>query len=252
MVNDDIAKMSQGLAGRGNRDPKRDPSAFGNPTPWLPKASTGAGRDAAHTGPGTSQNGDLMTVVARYQGSLLRYVGRMLGTTDDQREDVVQETFIRLHRQVAAHGWDSIKHPTTWLFQVAHNLTMDVLRQRKRRQGPGAPGTANLPIGCHSDADREIGVPGQDRVNAVLQTEQAAQEMDALGEAIRQEARHAVLRELGQLEDVYRQVVLLKIIQGMSLRQVAEVVGVSLTTVNSRLNQGLGILAQRLRRAGVA
>jgi RNA polymerase sigma-70 factor (ECF subfamily) len=193
-----------------------------------------------------------MTVVARYQGSLLRYVGRMLGTTDDQREDVVQETFIRLHRQVAAHGWDSIKHPTTWLFQVAHNLTMDVLRQRKRRQGPGAPGTANLPIGCHSDADREIGVPGQDRVNAVLQTEQAAQEMDALGEAIRQEARHAVLRELGQLEDVYRQVVLLKIIQGMSLRQVAEVVGVSLTTVNSRLNQGLGILAQRLRRAGVA
>jgi DNA-directed RNA polymerase specialized sigma24 family protein len=33
---------------------------------------------------------------------------------------------------------------------------------------------------------------------------------------------------------------------------VAEVVGVSLTTVNSRLNQGLGILAHRLRKAGVA
>lgn len=58
----------------------------------------------------------------------------MLGTTDDQREDVVQETFIRLHRQVSTHGWGSIKHPTTWLFQVAHNLTMDVLRQRRRRQ----------------------------------------------------------------------------------------------------------------------
>jgi len=157
----------------------------------------------------------------------------MLGTMDDQREDVVQETFIRLHHQVSTQGWDSIKHPTTWLFQVAHNLTMDVLRQRKRRQGPG---TANLPIGF-SDADQEIGGPGQ--------------EMDALGEAIRQEARHVVLRELGQLEEQYRQVVLLKIIQGMSLRQVAEVVGVSLTTVNSRLNQGLSILAQRLRRAGV-
>jgi RNA polymerase sigma-70 factor (ECF subfamily) len=178
-----------------------------------------------------------MTAVARYQGSLLRYVGRMLGTMDDQSDDVVQETFIRLHRQVSTQGWDSIKHPTTWLFQVAHNLTMDVLRQRKRRQDSGSPGTANLPIG-YSDADQEIGVPGQ--------------EMDALGEAIRQEARHAVLRELGQLEEQYRQVVLLKIIQGMSLRQVAEVVGVSLTTVNSRLNQGLGILAQRLRRAGVA
>ena len=202
MVNDDIVQMSEGLASRA----------------------------AAHTGPGTSLNGDLMTVVARYQGSLLRYVGRMLGTTDDQREDVVQETFIRLHRQVSAQGWDSIRHPTTWLFQVAHNLTMDVLRQRMRRY----------------DAGQVSADP------AVIAEEQTTQEIDALGEAIRQEARHVVLRELGQLEDVYRQVVLLKIIQGMSLRQVAEVVGVSLTTVNSRLNQGLSILAQRLRRAGVA
>jgi RNA polymerase sigma-70 factor (ECF subfamily) len=223
MVNDDIAQMSEGLAGGGN-------------SPWLPKASTGAGPDVARTSPGTSPNGDLMTVVARYQGSLLRYVGRMLGTMGDQSEDVVQETFIRLHRQVSTQGWDSIKHPTTWLFQVAHNLTLDVLRQRKRRPGSESPGTANPPIG-HSDADQEIGVPGQ--------------EMDALGEAIRQEARHAVLRELSQLEEQYRQVILLKIIQGMSLRQAAEVVGVSLTTVNSRLNQGLSILAQRLRRAGV-
>ena len=216
MVNDDKAKMSEGLAGRGS-------------PPWLPKASTGAGPDVAHAGPGISLNGDLMTVVERYQGSLLRYVGRMLGATGDQSEDVVQETFIRLHRQVSTQGWDSIRHPTTWLFQVAHNLTMDVLRQRMRR-----PDAGQVP------AD-----PG-----AVVE-EQAAQEMDALGEAIRQEARHVVLRELNQLEDVYRQVVLLKIIQGMSLRQVAEVVGVSLTTVNSRLNQGLSILAQRLRRAGV-
>ncbi len=243
MVNDDIAKMSEGLAGRGSRDPKRDPSAFGNLTPWLPKASTGAGRDVARTGPGTSQNGDLMTVVARYQGALLRYVGRMLGTMADQSEDVVQETFIRLHRQVAAHGWDSIKHPTTWLFQVAHNLTMDVLRRRKRRQDATGSPARNHGAGTSGQ------VPADPAISA---EEQAAQEMDALGEAIRQEARHAVLRELGQLEEQYRQVVLLKIIQGMSLRQVAEVVGVSLTTVNSRLNQGLGILAQRLRKAGVA
>ncbi len=202
MVNDDIAQMSEGLASPA----------------------------AARTSPGTPSNGDLMMVVARYQGSLLRYVGRMLGTTGDEREDVVQETFIRLHRQVSTQGWDSIRHPTTWLFQVAHNLTMDVLRQRMRRQDAGQ-------------------VPADP---AAIAEEQAAQEMDALGEAIRQEARHVVLRELAQLEDVYRQVVLLKIIQGMSLRQVAEVVGVSLTTVNSRLNQALGILAQRLRKAGVA
>jgi len=179
--------------------------------------------------------GDLMAVVARYQGPLLRYVGRMLGSADDQREDVVQETFIRLHRYASAHGWDSIKHLTTWLFQVAHNLTVDALRQKVRRQDA-----------AHRDLESRASTDP-----AAAAQEPTAEEMDALGEAIRQEARQVVLRELAQLDDSYRQVVLLKIVQGMTLREVAEVVGVSLSTVNHRLNEGLGILARRLRKAGV-
>ncbi len=170
-----------------------------------------------------------MAVVARYQGPLLRYVGRMLGASDSQREDVVQEAFVRLHRQVSAHGADSIRYLTTWLFQVAHNLTLDLLRQRTRRQHAGQVSMAP----------------------AAVADEQAADDLDALGEAIRQEARQVALRELGQLDELCRQVILLKVVQGMTLRQVAEVVGVSVTTVNYRLNEGLGMLARRLRRAGV-
>lgn len=166
-----------------------------------------------------------MAVVSHYQGSLLRYVGRMLGGAGNQGEpeDIVQETFIRLHRQVRAHGAGSIEHLTTWLFRVAHNLALDALRRRVR----------------------------QDAADPAAMGREQAQEMDALGEIIRQEARQVVLRELNELDDLYRHVVLLKVVQGMSLRQVAEVVGVSLSTVNYRLNQGLNILAQRLRRAGV-
>jgi RNA polymerase sigma factor (sigma-70 family) len=59
------------------------------------------------------------------------------------------------------------------------------------------------------------------------------------------------LRELAQLDDQHRQVVLLKVIQGMTLRQVAKVVGISVSLVNYRLNQGLTELSRRLKRAGV-
>jgi RNA polymerase sigma-70 factor (ECF subfamily) len=172
---------------------------------------------------------NLMAVVAHYQGPLLRYVGRMLGSFDDQREDVVQETFIRLHRQVSDHGAASVRNLTTWLFQVAHNLAIDVLRQKVRRIDP-----AETPID-----------------SVIVNQEQPADEMDSLGEAIRQEARQVALRELANLDESYRQVVLLKIVQDMSLRQVAQVVGVSISTVNDRLNHGLSILARRLRKAGV-
>ena len=173
--------------------------------------------------------GDLMAVVASYQGPLLRYVGRFLGRTDIGAEDVVQETFIRLHRQVSGHGSDSVRNLGTWLFHVAHNLTLDHLRNKARHQ------------------DGALACEGSTRAVE----ERASEDLDALGESIRQEARHAALRELAQLDDECRQVVLLKVVQGMTLREVAEVVGAPISTVNYRLNQGLTTLAHRLKRAGV-
>jgi RNA polymerase sigma-70 factor (ECF subfamily) len=184
---------------------------------------------ATYAGRRAPDAGDLMAVVAAYQGSLLRYVGHMLGRIDDEAEDVVQEVFVRLHGQVAGHGPNSVRHLTTWLFRVAHNLTLDVIRKRTRLQRIAGDGTDP----------------------AALTEEQAADELDALGEVLRREARDVALRELAQLDEDLRQVVLLKIIQGMTLRQVSEVVGVSLSAVNYRLNQGLTELAKRLRRAGV-
>jgi RNA polymerase sigma-70 factor (ECF subfamily) len=182
-------------------------------------ASAGAPLDAS----------DLMAVVAHYQGPLLRYVGQMLGRIDHEAEDIVQEAFVRLHRQVTGHGLGSVKHLTTWLFRVTHNLTIDMLRRRS--QSKRLPETAVDP--------------------SAVSEEPAANELDALGEVLRQEARQVALRELAQLDDQQRQVVLLKVIQGMTLRQVAEVVDISVSLVNYRLNQGLTELSRRLKKAGV-
>ncbi|MCF7972820.1 MAG: sigma-70 family RNA polymerase sigma factor [Phycisphaerae bacterium] len=171
---------------------------------------------------------DLMGVVSHFQGPLLRYVGHMLGYGDHEIEDIVQETFIRLHRQVRKRGPSSVQHLSNWLFRVAHNQTLDVIRKRSRQKHkPGVP---------LDQADAQA---------------QVANDMDALGEMLRQESRQVALQALSQLAPDIKQVLLLKIIQGMSLREVAEIVGVSLSTVNYRLNQGLTELAGRLKRAGV-
>ncbi len=173
--------------------------------------------------------GDLMAVVTHYQGSLLRYVGGMLGSADNEAEDIVQEAFVRLHLQVKGKGSQSVRNLTSWLFRTAQNLTIDLIRLRTRRVKT---------VNTSTDP-------------ALLEREQVTEDLDALGEALRQEAREAAIRELGKLDEQYRQVVLLKIIQGMTLRQVAEVVGVSTSMVNYRLNKGLAELAQRLKKAGV-
>ena len=178
--------------------------------------------------PPSPDPGDLMAVVDHYQGALLRYVGRMLRSSNEV-EDIVQETFVRLHLQTSKKGNTSIKNLKTWLFKTAQNLTIDAFRRGARR----------------------VKVLESASESALLTKEQAAKELDVMGEVIRQEARQVALRELGQLDEQYRQVVLLKIIQGMTLREVAEVVGISVSLTNYRLNKGLEELSQRLKRAGV-
>lgn len=173
--------------------------------------------------------GDLMAVVSHYQGSLLRYVGRMLGSTDNDAEDIVQEAFVRLHLQVKNKGSQSIRNLTSWLFRTAQNLTIDLIRLRTRRIKT---------INTTTEPDSP-------------QREPVTEDLDALGEVLRQEAREVAIRELGKLDEQYRQVILLKIIQGMTLRQVAEVVGISTSMTNYRLNKGLEELARRLQSAGV-
>lgn len=173
--------------------------------------------------------GDLMAVVAHYQGALLRYVARMKGSTDHEVEDIVQETFVKLHLQTSRKGRGSVKNLTSWLFKTAQNQTIDAFRKGARR-------------GKALESASE---------SVLLTNEQAAKELDVMGEVLRQEAREVALRELGELDEQYRQVVLLKIIQGMTLREVAEVAGISTSLANYRLNKGLKELSQRLKRAGV-
>jgi RNA polymerase sigma-70 factor (ECF subfamily) len=173
--------------------------------------------------------GDLMAVVTQFQSPLLRYVGKILRTTDHETEDIVQETFVRLHLQVSGKGADSIRNLSTWLFRTAHNLTIDVIRKRSRRIKT---------------------VKVKDEFDSFVQ-EQATDELDALGEMLRQEAREVALRELAELDGQCRQIVLLRIIQGMTLRQTAEVAGISTSLANYRLNKGLTELARRLQKAGV-
>lgn len=183
--------------------------------------------NTAVTEPALPDPTDLMAVVARYQSPLLRYVGHLLGQRGhESAEDIVQETFIRLHRQVQNKGAHSIANLSTWLFRVAHNRTLDLLRSKARQK-------SRRPV----------------PVEAVAQA--AGDEFDALGEVLREEARQVALEALAQLDDDQRQVILLKVIQGLTFRQIAEILDVSLSAVNYRLQQGLTQLAHRLKRAGV-
>ena len=165
---------------------------------------------------------DLLQLVNELESPLLRYARRLLGPGDDA-EDVVQDAFVRYHRQT-----DPPNNPKSWLYRVVHNRAMDIRRKRKRRD------------------DHQPRVADQ----ATAAAKQRADDQPDAGLIHAESITHA-LDALHELPEEEQQIVTLKIMQGLTLREVAEVMDLPFTNVNYRLNRALGDLARKLKRKGV-
>lgn len=160
--------------------------------------------------------GQLAAAVEQFQAPLLRYAEQILRQQPDEAQDVVQETFLRLHRALAKRT--PIKNLSAWLYRVAHNLAMDV----------------------HRRADRH------NRIEQVLAAEEPQTTPPAINAMTKMEAQKAALEELHKLPEKQRRVLLLKIIQGMTMQEVADVTGCSIATVHYHMTRGLQALNKRL------
>src|SRR5918998_2851304 len=77
-------------------------------------------------------------LVDRYGRSVFRLAYRMTNNEFDA-EDVVQETFLRAYKQL--DSYESRSSFSTWLYRIAANYSLDLIRSRKRAAGRRAEGT---------------------------------------------------------------------------------------------------------------
>jgi RNA polymerase sigma-70 factor (ECF subfamily) len=161
-------------------------------------------------------------VVAEYESALLRYATRLVNDTS-AAQDVVQDVFIKLCR-----GWRNGSHPgeqlRSWLFRVTHNAAVDYIRRESRL-----------------------------RVLHERQAEHAAVEAPA-GQRrtlLAKETHALVLEHLRLLDPREQQVVVLRLQEGMSYREIADVTGRSEGNVGCILHHALKKLAASLKRAGI-
>jgi RNA polymerase sigma-70 factor (ECF subfamily) len=162
----------------------------------------------------------LQEIVERYQARLTRYCEQMLRGQRDLAADVVQDTFLKLHRALEQDA--EIANLASWLYRVAHNLAIDVHRRDARDRRIGVELAAAPPVSEHG--------------SVVLS---------------RVESRKLAVSEMQYLPAEQRQVLLLKVIEGMTLQQVADTTGEKISTVHYRLSTGLKALARRLQKKGV-
>ncbi len=162
---------------------------------------------------GTVEAFDIL--VGRYKDPLTNYIYRFLGDMKEC-EDLLQETFLRVYRN--RHSYRRIARFSTWLYTIAGNLARSEYRKRKRRR------ISSLQSVNKNDEEYEMEVPDE-TFSPDKDTESSIQDF-------------YIQEALAQIPEEFREVVVLRDVQQLSYEEIAEITGLPMGTVKSRINRG--------------
>jgi RNA polymerase sigma-70 factor (ECF subfamily) len=176
-----------------------------------------------------SQGGDLDSfnqLVLRWERPIYALAYRVIGREEDAR-DVAQETFLRAFR--ALGGFKGQAKFSSWLYRITLNLCRDWIRRERRTPVAQPP-------------------EGIDLVELAGESTPTESVEDLVS---RKELGRAVAKAMANLPDEQRTAIILKEYHGLTFQEIAELLGCPLSTVKTRLYQGLTVLRRQLESAGV-
>lgn len=152
-------------------------------------------------------------LVKRYKDPLINFVYRFVGDKD-VCTDIVQDTMIKFY--LNKDSYKSFAKFSTWIYTIAGNLAKNELKRRKRR----------VILSLHSDDDEKT-LQIEDK--SFIMPDRATDNIIKSG---------MIQKALLKVKEVYREVVILRDIQNLSYEEIAEITGLSIGTVKSRINRG--------------
>jgi len=175
-----------------------------------------------------AQGGDIESfnqLIVRWERPIYALAYRVIGKEEDAR-DVCQDAFLRAYR--ALPGFKGQAKFSSWLYRIALNLCRDWIRRQRR-----AP-VSQLP---------------EDMDAIELASEKGP--VESIEDLVARRELSAIVEEaMSELSEEQRTAIILKEYHGMTFQEIADMQGCPLSTVKTRLYQGLSLLRRRLEQQG--
>ena len=165
------------------------------------------------------RNGDVdafEVLVRTYQGRMFNIACRIIGNADDAAE-VVQDTFVAAYRNL--HAFEQRSRFSTWLYAITVNTSRNRLSQVMARKARETHSLDDLPTHDSGRGSREP----------------ASSEPSALDQLTGKELQAMIQTCLNRLEPEFREVIVLRDVQGFAYEEIGTMLGLAAGTVKSRL-----------------
>lgn len=166
-------------------------------------------------------------LVLKYQKPVYNLALRMCSNPEDAL-DLSQEAFIKAWRGLSSYRFDSAF--STWLYRLTSNVCIDFLRKKKKQA------TVPLTIVNDESEERELTIP-----DPAPNTEE---------QVITRIEHEALAEAMAQLEPEYRQALTLRVVNGLSYTEIAELLEIKEGTVKSRIARAREKMRKMMQKDG--
>jgi RNA polymerase sigma-70 factor (ECF subfamily) len=160
-------------------------------------------------------------LIERYNSMLLRYIMRRSHATKEDGEDILQNSFIKMYRNI--NDFDNNLKFSSWAYRITHNEMIDWYRKQKSRP------------------QLVIGEKDEDIFSSI------ASDINIEKEAIQKEIKKEIESIVKNLEPKYQEVIYLRFFEDKNYDEIADILQIPAGTVAIRLSRAKKILQESLK-----
>lgn len=170
-------------------------------------------------------------LIGRHSGRMYQLAFGLLGNCQDA-EEVVQDTFVRAYRNLAGFRGDASF--STWLYRIATNLSRNKYQWNRRRGAEVSVSLSETPPGMEEGRHEDM-APADESMSPDRVIEQ-------------DELAGGIAAAVNRLPEALREVMVLRHVEDLPYERIAEICGVRLGTVKSRLSRAREMVKQWLEK----
>lgn len=163
-------------------------------------------------------------LMKRYEIKLLRYIKRLTTVSQEEAEDIIQEVFIKVYRNL--NGFNRKLKFSSWIYRIAHNEIINQYRKTKLR-------LAMIPLNIEDEANLIGSINDTIEINGAYENLENAEK---------------VRQALAELPDKYREILVLRYLEDKSYDEISDILRKPPGTVATQINRAKASFKKIARR----
>ncbi|MDD3607323.1 MAG: RNA polymerase sigma factor [Candidatus Moranbacteria bacterium] len=166
-------------------------------------------------------------LMERYEEKIIRYIKRISGVSEETAEDIAQNIFLKVY--INLNDFDSKLKFSSWLYRIAHNETINYWRRNNKR------------------AKLNVSWDDNEALQNIIKDEKNIEQ-----EVYQKITNEKLIKAINQLDEKYREVILLNYLEGKSYQEIADILKKPMGTVGTLINRAKFKLVEELKNLGIS